>query len=396
MSKRFDVIGITDSPSPCLSEEERMVIANGKIFSGGKRHHEIMRDFLFDDHIWIDVIVPLESTMSQYEQYDNIVVFASGDPLFYGYATTLKRRFPDAEIKVYPTFNSLQMLAHRLNLNYEDMVCVSLTGRPWHSFWQQVINGNRLIGVLTDKRNTPAVIAKNLINYGYSHYKILVGSHLGNDAIEKIFSLSLDEAAKSEFDFPNCVILQADDGFIRKRHLGIPDNEFRHLPGRVRMITKMPIRLLSLAMLDLCNRHSLWDIGFCTGSISIEARLLFPHLDITSFEKREECAEIMEVNTQKFGAPGINAITGDFFNLDLSQYPAPDTVFIGGHGGRLPEMLQIVNRYAQDDCVIVFNSVSEASKDAFISGVNAIGKNIVECHNISLDDYNPLTILKAQ
>lgn len=52
------------------------------------------------------------------------------------------------------------------------------------------------------------------------------------------------------------------------------------------MITKAPIRLLTLAQLDLRRYQTLWDIGFCTGSVSIEAKLQFPHLHVVAFEQR--------------------------------------------------------------------------------------------------------------
>ena len=68
---------------------------------------------------------------------------------------------------------------------------------------------------------------------------------------------------------------------------GIPEEQFELLDGRANMITKMPVRLLSLSLLDLRNRSVMWDVGFCTGSVSIEAKLQFPHLDIVAFEKRE-------------------------------------------------------------------------------------------------------------
>lgn len=396
MCKRFDVVGITDSPSPQFSDEVKNLVDSGKVFSGGKRHHEIMRPYLPTHHIWIDVTVPLENTFAQYRSHDRIVVLASGDPLFFGYATTLRRNFPDAKIEVYPAFNSLQQLAHRLKINYEDMVCVSLTGRPWDKFWERIIRGERLVGVLTDKRNTPGVIASQLLKYGYDGYEICIGAHLGNPEEESVCTLSLRVAAESVFPFPNCVILKSSGKSSHIRHFGIPDKCFDHLPGREKMITKMPIRLLSLSMLDLYERRNLWDIGFCTGSISIEARLQFPHLKITAFEKREECAGIMERNATRLGAPGIDAVIGDFFDTDLNVFPVPDAVFIGGHGGRLREMLNLINRHASPDCAIVFNSVSDASREEFISRISEIGKTIVESHTITLDDFNTITILKAQ
>ena len=72
----------------------------------------------------------------------------------------------------------------------------------------------------------------------------------------------------------------------------------------------MPVRLLTLSMLDLHNRHSFWDIGFCTGSVSVEAKLQFPHLHITAFEVREEGRELLEKNSRKFGTPGITGVIG--------------------------------------------------------------------------------------
>jgi len=138
---------------------------------------------------------------------------------------------------------------------------------------------------------------------------------------------------------------------------GIPDSDFALLDGREKMITKMPIRLLTLQALDLPRRHVLWDIGFCTGSISIEARLQFPHLHIEAFEIRPECEAIIHENAHRFSTPGINVHIGDFLETDLSVLPQPDAVFIGGHGGRLKEIMTKVLTVLASDGIIVMNSV---------------------------------------
>ena len=140
----------------------------------------------------------------------SIVIIASGDPLFFGFANTLKREFPDAEIVLYPTFNSLQMLAHRLVMPYHDMRIVSLTGRPWHEFDRALIEGATKIGVLTDKEHTPATIAQRMLEYGYNDYTMHIGEHLGNPTTERISVLSLKEAAREEFSMPNCLILNTN------------------------------------------------------------------------------------------------------------------------------------------------------------------------------------------
>ena len=43
---RFIVIGITDNPNPWFPPEVLEIIRNGRVFSGGKRHHEIVAPLL--------------------------------------------------------------------------------------------------------------------------------------------------------------------------------------------------------------------------------------------------------------------------------------------------------------------------------------------------------------
>ena len=337
------------------------IVKQGKVFSGGKRHHEIMSPFLPADAEWIDIVAPLDAVFDNYQlsivNCQLIIVFASGDPLFFGFANTIKRKMPEAEITIYPTFNSLQMLAHRLVMPYHDMRIVSLTGRPWPEFDRALIERAAKIGVLTDKEHTPAAIAHRMLEYGYNGYAVHVGEHLGNPSEEKITTLTLEEAVSKDFDYPNCVILIGKT-LERTKPFGIPDCDFTLLDGREKMITKMPIRLLTLQALELPKKHVLWDIGFCTGSVSIEARLQFPSLHIDAFEIRPECEAIIHENATKFGAPGINVHIGDFLTTPIPLGEMlPDAVFIGGHGGHLKEIMAKVLTVLAPDGIIVMNSV---------------------------------------
>ena len=392
-ARNFTVIGITDSRHQWFPPEVMEVIKAGKVFSGGKRHHEIMRDFLPENAVWIDITVPLSDVFKQYEAYDDIVVFASGDPLFFGFANTIQRECPGCEMKVYPSFNSLQMLAHRMCIPYHDMHVVSLTGRPWDKFDEALINGEPLIGVLTDKKNTPQAIWQRMQDYGYTNYKMTVGENLGNEETERIFEVDNNYQLSILNYQLNCLILQKTS--TRPRPFGIPESAFHLLDGRSKMITKMPIRLISLSLMQLRERKTMWDVGFCTGSVSIEAKLQFPHLKITAFEVREEGRELMEKNSRKFGAPGIETVIGDFLQVDVSGYPKPDAVFIGGHGGRLPEMMKKIYQELEDGGVIVMNTVVQSSYDAFVQTAKELKMILDEPVRIALDDFNPITILKA-
>lgn len=394
---QFVVIGLDDSPTPYLPPSIQEIIYRSKIFSGGIRHHDIVSAFLPKDAEWIDITVPLDAVFARYEAYDHIVVFASGDPLFFGFANTIRRRLPQAEIQLYPTFNSLQILAHRLVMPYDDMRTVSLTGRPWHEFDKALIERTPKIGILTDREHTPATIAQRMLEYGYTHYVMHVGEHLGNPQQERIRRLELTEAAEQTFEYPNCLIVNLHAGAHNNLpQFGIPDKEFELLDGRTKMITKAPIRLLTLSSLELNRRVSFWDVGFCTGSVSIEAKQQFPHLHITSFEIRPEGERLMEVNSRRFGTPGINIVIGDFLKADLDSISRPDAVFIGGHGGHLKEMIIRISHYLLPGGCIVFNSVSEVSKSLFVEGIKEAGLRLFSETRIAVDEYNPIEILKAE
>lgn len=397
MRTRFIVIGIPDDIA-YISKNRKIldIIDSNTYFSGGKRHHELLRSFLPPDKVWIDIQVPLDKVFDQYEYYQKIVVFASGDPLFYGFASTILKRMPDAEITLLPSFHSLQMLSHALKISYDDMVMVSLTGRPWHELDRALIENRSKIGILTDHVHTPAAIAKRLLKYGFTHYKMFIGEHLGNPEKQRISrSLTLEEAEERPVESPNCLILQQTHTDAVYRPLGIPDRMFEFLDGRERMITKAPIRVLDMSMLMLPMCNHFWDIGFCTGSISIEAKRQYPHLHIHAFEIRKECGRLMEENSSRLSAPGIDAHIGDFTKEDVSGLPAPDAVFIGGHGGKLKEIVYKVARYLAPDGLLVFNSVSEESKKLFIESVQEAGLKLDEPLEVSVGTYNPITILKA-
>lgn len=388
------LIGISDSREQTLSEEVREVIRSHRHFSGGRRHHEIMRPFLPAEHDWIDIIPPIDDQIRSYGRYEDMVVVASCDPIFNGIGQRIMELHPEAEITLFPHFHSLQMLAHAALLPYQDMHVVSLTGRPWRALDEALICGERMIGILTDLRHhTPRTIAERMIAYGYDNYVAYVGEHLGNRVEQRVSRLSIEEMRERNFGYPNNLIL------LRMRPLerpfGIPDEAFVPLEGRPRMITKSPIRLQSLSLLGLHQAQTLWDVGSCTGSVSIEARLQFPHLAVVAFEIRPEGGVLLETNARRLHAPGIDFVSGDFLEADLSALPTPDAVFIGGHGGRLPEMIRRIYPLLPAGGRIVFNSVSDESRQLFLSSLADVGTGLSEETLMTVDHFNPIHVMQA-
>lgn len=53
--KIFHIIGISDQRNQFFTPEIIELISKGKVFSGGRRHHEIVAEVLPGDAVWIDI-----------------------------------------------------------------------------------------------------------------------------------------------------------------------------------------------------------------------------------------------------------------------------------------------------------------------------------------------------
>jgi precorrin-6Y C5,15-methyltransferase (decarboxylating) len=392
----FHVIGIGNSKA-ALAPQLQELVGQHTVFSGGRRHYELVKELLPQQHEWITISSPLEAVFQAYEQGweqtgQPIVVFASGDPLFYGFSNTLRNRYPQTRIHSYSYFSAIQLLCSRAGINSSSLRTISVHGRSWQALDKAIVEQQALIGVLTDQDKTPATIAARLLHYGYSNYRMIVGEDLEGE-YEQLQQLELPEAAQKEFHPLNCLLL------VKKSHrdipFGIDDTFFQGLEGRPNMITKMPVRLCSLHALELSSKAVLWDIGFCTGAVSIEARLRFPQLSIYAIEKRAECLQIMENNQRRLGAPGIHADSGDFFEWELATLPRPDAVFVGGHGGRLSDLLQKLDLFILPGGTVVINAVQESSIRVFNTTAKAMGWHLAEPLKLKVNTHNEISILKA-
>ncbi len=397
MSDRFTVIGLSDNPDPGLAADAVEAVRNHRVFAGGQRHRMLVADLLPEDSRWITIGPPIAKVLDSFrDEPDPVLVFTSGDPLFYGFGATLQHAFPDAEYIYYPAFNSLQMLAHRCRLPYQEMRYASLTGREWDELDTAFIEGSELIGILTDRKKNPAAIAKRMLEYGFSGYSVIVGEALGGRA-ECVGKYSLEETRDRTFHELNCVILKAIVSPVR--YFGISDSGFEGLPGRPNMITKMPVRLVTLSRLDLCNASTFWDVGFCTGSVAIEAKLRFPRLAVTAFEKRVECRALFDKNSRKYGSPGIRISMGDFLEQTHVEYTDPkgkvDAVFIGGHGGHLGEMFAAIDPLLAGGGRIAINAVQNKSLEQFHALAEGFGYRLLDDITIAVDEHNSITVAAA-
>lgn len=393
-NRQYIVIGVANTTNHCLPVEALALLPQHTLFSGGDRHHALVKQWLPAGHTWIPIKGDMPALFAVYQQAQSpVVVFASGDPLFYGMVQTIQTYDARAGITVYPNYNSVQRLCAKINQPYQQIKNTSVHGRSWQELDEALLRNEPLIAVLTDGVRNPKAIAQRLLQYRFTQYEMTVGEDLDGEQ-ERIRRGAPDCLLQLDYHPLNVVLLKQVRP-INTPGLGISDHLFKGLEGRPNMITKKSIRLLSLSCLQLQQVRVFWDIGACTGSVAIEAKRLFPQLKVLAFEKRAECEHIIQYNTEQLSAPGIAIHTGDFFDLDHTTLPEPDAVFIGGHSNRLTELMALIDRCMPAGGTIVMNAVLANSLQQFTATAEVLQWALLPPQVIQVDEHNPITVLTA-
>ena len=112
--------------------------------------------------------------------------------------------------------------------------------------------------------------------------------------------------------------------------------------GKIPM-TKEEVRVVSLAKLEIAPDSVIYDIGAGTGSVTVEAICMAPQGQIYAFEQKKEGCELIRENLNRVEIPAERAVVVEGRAPEcLSGYPVPDRAFIGGSGGNISEILDLL------------------------------------------------------
>ena len=149
------------------------------------------------------------------------------------------------------------------------------------------------------------------------------------------------------------------------RALGLPDDAFEQRRPNKGQITKREVRAVSIYSLGLRHDSVVWDIGAGTGSVSVEAGLISDKGCIYAIEKDSDSLPLLKANVAKFGSENIHIVDGEAPGA-LKILPNPDSVFVGGSGGNLSEILEYANSRLNPNGTIVVNlAVLERTSEAY-------------------------------
>lgn len=383
-----------------FASKAREVIGKSDVLIGHQRHLDIFPDFSGEKRLLGD----LSELMDFLKQTDRrVALLASGDPNFFGVSRFLLRNLPKERIEIFPNVTSMQYAFARIKEPWDDGIFVSVHGRGLHPAVDKIIAAEKAC-VLTDKVNTPAAIAAELIERGAEGYEAWLCEDLGM-ATEKFTKTTLRGLLEIKASELNLLILirTYEPNLVHYPLIGIDDDEFQ---TSKKLITKQEVRAVTLAKLQLQDDLVLWDIGAGSCSVSIEASNLMPNGRIFAVERNQQCISFINENLKKFCARNIKLIEA-FAPEGLDDLPDPDRVFIGGAGGKLDEIIDAVSQRLRPEGAVVINAVTLDTLTRAVEFLEDHGFAVeATCVNIaktrSLTEYkmfeaqNPVYVISAR
>ncbi len=317
----------------------------------------------------------VREVLDTHPSFRNVAVVFRGDTGFFSGATEIIRECRDEDVTVIPGISSLSVLSAKLGVNWDDAVWISLHGR--NGYFINAVERNKKVFILTGGEYTPAKVCQRLREYGLGTLSCTVGERLSYPD-EKITEGSAASLSEASFD-PLSVILIENPGASESVSIGIDDNEF--IRGDVPM-TKAEVRAISIAKLKLNSDSVIWDIGSGTGSVAVECAIAACRGQVFAVEKEADAASLIEANRLKFKADNITIIPGCAPDA-LEGLPAPTHAFIGGSGGKLHAVLQVL-LHKNPDVRIVMNTVTLESQAEAFSCAKEYGFTVFEAVSVNI------------
>jgi precorrin-6Y C5,15-methyltransferase (decarboxylating) len=366
MSHPVKLVGLGVGPRD-LTLGQREVIADAQLLAGGERQLAMFPQAA-------DRRLPLSSNLDSWLDQvaraateQQVVVLASGDPLFYGIGRRLLERLGPDAVEILPNLTSVQAAFALLKEPWQDARVVSLHGgRDWRDLWWSLA-GSRRVAVFSDPSNTPAKIAQALLERDQAHWSLAVLENLGGSS-QKVSECGLDEATEREFSPLNLVVLKRT-AWPQLLGLGLPEEAFQHQRG---MITKSEVRTAVLAGLELRPGQTLWDLGAGCGSVGLEAGLLLTGGRVVALEMNPQRVADIRANRARFGAAWLEVIQ-DRAPKGLEALPDPDRVFLGGGGASLAEVVPLAAQRLSPGGVMLASVVRLHSLNLAMEAMTAAG-----------------------
>ncbi len=318
------IIGLGEDGPDGLSAASREALEKAEVVMGPSRHLGLIETSAET----VEWPVPFADGYAVLEglRGKQVAVLASGDPFWFGAGRAISGHFP-GEWRAFPGVSIFGLVASRLGWALEDVACVGLHAAPFARLRRHLVEDALIIATL---RDGPSVskLARYLRDTGFAGTRMFVCHAIGGP-LEYVEGMSVFEALKGGFKHPVAVglsIAAKDISYTLPRASGIAD-AFFDTDG---VMTKRPLRAMTLSALAPRRGEHLWDIGGGSGSIAIEWLLADDLCRATIVEPRADRCALIRANAEALGVEHRLEVLEASAPEVLPALDRPDAVFIGG------------------------------------------------------------------
>lgn len=407
LQSKVYIVGLGVEGRESLSKKAIELVHSASLVIGGERHLQEFPDFRGER---FSLKANLKEMLGVVKNFTppsppltkggmgGVVVLASGDPGLYGIADYLIRNLGRDAVEIIPNVSAMQWAFAKAKVSWNDARIVSSHGRGKDKVLEAAREADK-IGIFTSDGEEPSKIAKLLLGSGLSDFTAFVCEDLGMET-EKVSELPLSDVVGKSFTALNVMVLVKQKAEVEKMRrwedeksqplnlstsqlpvvFGLPDSEFTHSKG---LITKEEVRAVSLAKLRLRDDSVVWDIGAGSGSVGIEAARLCGNGKVFAIEKEPERVAHIRENIEKFGVNNLE-VSECKAPQGIENFADPDALFIGGSGGNLSDILDIVKERLRPSGRVVINAITLETLHEATTGLKERGFEVdVVCLNIS-------------
>ncbi|MFJ3924328.1 precorrin-6y C5,15-methyltransferase (decarboxylating) subunit CbiE [Streptomyces sp. NPDC090022] len=325
MADRVTVIGWDGSP---LTAAARSALAAATLVAGAAHHLALPEVPPTAERIRLGSIGLAARRIAGHR--GTAVVFADGDPGFFGVVRTLRAPEHGLEVEVVPAVSSVAAAFARAGMPWDDAQVVVAQRRTLRRA-VNVCRAHPKVAVLTSPGAGPAELA--LLLEGV-HRTFVICEQLGTEH-EQVSVLTSDKAADHSWRDPNVVIViggagqpaSAEPGWLLGAVAGGPRGWARPEPGTGEGESAQ-LRAAQLARLGPRTGDLVWDIGTGSGALAVDAAAL--GAAVIAVDADPGACEGVTAAARTRGVQ-LQVVAGRAPHV-LESLPEPDVVRVGAGG----------------------------------------------------------------
>ncbi|MEU9051939.1 precorrin-6y C5,15-methyltransferase (decarboxylating) subunit CbiE [Streptomyces sp. NPDC048384] len=329
MADRVTVIGWDGSP---LTAAARSALGAATLVAGAAHHLALPAVPPAAERIRLGSVALAARRIAGHR--GTAVVFADGDPGFFGVVRTLRAPEFGLEVEVVPAVSSVAAAFARAGMPWDDAQVVVAHPRTLRRA-VNVCRAHTKVAVLTSPGAGPAELG--LLLEGV-HRTFVICEELGTER-EQVTVVTSDKAADHTWRDPNVVIviggkvaategggwIAGRDSYAAPRGWTLPAEAYGGLMGEGEL---EPLRSAQLVRLGPRVGDLVWDIGCGSGAFATEAARA--GAAVIAVDRDPRACERTEANARGFGVQ-LQIVHGRAPHV-LENLPEPDVVRVGGGG----------------------------------------------------------------